>query len=1251
MREQGMRYAAQRGILAAALLLILMIAAGTAAEPAHAATYPFRSTTIYADGTRTAKFSCNGMTGFCCEAGAYSTYSGSASLTRMSNTANAARCAYYYGYSKGWTSGTAAHKLARLLSWCMGNGTGGDYSDAYMKRLMEPVKKTGVPAGFECWLCKPSGSSRQDFIVWQYPKGKLRVVKKSADTAVSKKGKYTLAGITIKVYSDKACKNCVKTLTTKKNGSTGGAFSLHVGTYYVKETKVPASTGYIRKDKVRSVKITAGKTASVSITNKPDTGSVTVKKVTVGGGDQDEEFRFILIGKTSGKKYSLKVRSGESAKVSGLPFGKYTLTEDLTEEQQKHYADLTGPQTLTLSKGSATQHVTLERENGFEEDQRLKIVKKTGDGGPVEGFRFLVSWRLYNSRSIDGQTVAEAADPQAELGENQSIGIWQIANPDEIEAINDAAAEGKTGDYEVHLKNWVETEAAEGEKAAGEDDEPAGSGTAGDSTDEAAENAPGEDAGAGGSDAPDGGAGEDGSSAAEKDAPGDTAGAGNTADKDAPGAAEADGAAAPAPMKEQIDIAVRVSLTKAADSDQDPEAEPVKAVAAEGSSGGYRIAYHDIVFAGAAGTGEETVVTDSAGQRVLEGIQPGTYTVTEQMDEKQSTRYRQPDSKTIKVGEGSDETIVFSFWNEPILIPVRLQKTSADGQIEDVEFTLSGTPAYADEPMEDIVVQTGEDGIADFGELYPGSYTVEETGFDSKDYVNTYPMEGKEGPAFTFTITGKELTQEQLDAGECLWLGGDPGQGSASAEKVTFLNRSYVDLWITKVDGVSRSFLPGAEFTLAESDGTLAARFRIDADEDGSPAAVMLASNGKITAEAGENGGTQVFLAAEESGADQETAVQESSSEYPCIALHGLLEGEIYRLTETAAPEGFTPLEEPYIFSVTLGSDGEPQLNTCDEYGKSIAATARRGTLVVVNDAPSIGTTALDSSTGEHISRADGEVTLMDTCSVTNLAKGKTYTMVARLMDKTAYLESGDDSDVKQIHSGGAPVTGLVTFVASGREHTVNVPITLNGSDLAGRSTVVYESLYPGTVTAAQADTQTAAAEEADPENASQTVVFPEIKTTAALTSRGSIRDRVTYENLLPGKRYVMYGRLMNSKTGEEIGGSLTEKRFRADRSGSGTVTVKIACDTRALQDQGIRDLVVFEECSIRITDEDGTEKTETVAVHEDLTDEDQSVHIPGPGVTETGDSFRGVVPLLLLIGSAAGTAIICSRRRSRSRG
>lgn len=239
MREQGMRYAAQRSLLAAALLLILMIAAGTAAEPAHAATYPFRSTTIYADGTRTAKFSCNGMTGFCCEAGAYSTYSGSASLTRMSNTANAARCAYYYGYSKGWTSGTAAHKLARLLSWCMGNGTGGDYSDAYMKRLMEPVKKTGVPAGFECWLCKPSGSSRQDFIVWQYPKGKLRVVKKSADTAVSKKGKYTLAGITIKVYSDKACKNCVKTLTTKKNGSTGGAFSLHVGTYYVKETKMP----------------------------------------------------------------------------------------------------------------------------------------------------------------------------------------------------------------------------------------------------------------------------------------------------------------------------------------------------------------------------------------------------------------------------------------------------------------------------------------------------------------------------------------------------------------------------------------------------------------------------------------------------------------------------------------------------------------------------------------------------------------------------------------------------------------------------------------------------------------------------------------------------------------------------------------------------------------------------------------------------------------------------------------------------
>ena len=139
---KGWRGPWARAAVAICLAVILLVGAMT--EDAHAASYPFKSTTIYADGARTAKFTCNGMRGLCCDAGAYSTFSGTASLSRLKNTSNAARCAYYYGYRKGWTTGSKAHKLARLLSWCMGNGTGGDYKTSTMKSLLKTAKKQTV---------------------------------------------------------------------------------------------------------------------------------------------------------------------------------------------------------------------------------------------------------------------------------------------------------------------------------------------------------------------------------------------------------------------------------------------------------------------------------------------------------------------------------------------------------------------------------------------------------------------------------------------------------------------------------------------------------------------------------------------------------------------------------------------------------------------------------------------------------------------------------------------------------------------------------------------------------------------------------------------------------------------------------------------------------------------------------------------------------------------------------------------------
>ena len=1042
---------------AAAICLAIILLAGAVTEDVHAASYPFKSSTIYADGARTAKFTCNGMSGLCCDAGAYSTFSGTAALSRLKNTSNAARCAWYYGYCKGWTSGSKAHKLSRLLSWCMGNGTGGDFKVSTMKSLLKTAKKQTVPAGFECWLCKPKGSSKQDFIVWKYPKGKLKIVKKSAQTSVSGKGSYSLAGITIKVYSDAACKSCVKTLTTKKDGSTGGAFSLPVGTYYVKETKVPETTGFTINSKVQKVIVHSGKTTSAGVSNKPDTGSVRIHKKTSGEGGRVDGFRFILTSRSSGRKYTMKTGTDGTASVSGLPFGTYTLVEDLTEEQQKYYTDRTGPRTITIAKGARTQNISIDWENAYETKQKLKIVKRTSDGGPVSGFTFRISWLLFNSRQITGSEIAAASDPQVDLGEGESLGSWQIADQDEVQKINEAAKAGQTGTYQVVLKNMV-TKAESGEDDTGAEE-----------TGEA-------------------GSGDEG-----------------------PGKTETGEAGS---VRKEIRCRVEVELLAAGDiASEEGEETPLitRTKQASEQSGEYEVSFHDLRFTGAADRGEEEGETDESGQFVMNRVQPGEYTVTELMSDSQKLRYRQPQSQKKTVTAGGDEVIAFSFVNEALLIPVRLQKASADGQIENVEFTLTGTPDHQKEPMEKIVVRTDEDGVADFGTLYPGTYRVEESGFDETRYADAYPDEATDHPGFAFTITGEELTKEEIEAGQCLWLGGDPGKGQVSAEKIRFCNIPYVDLLLTKVDGVTGSFLPGATFRLEDSDGNQAAVFRIDEDKGGAPELVMLQTNGVVAGEyAGEQSaesGAPIMIGRDRNGAQstggaqgvdevldmdegQDADAERAQPAYACVSIHGLKEGEIYTLTEEKPPEGFTPLKEPYRFSVTLDENGRAELNTCDEYGKNIAGSEKADLLVVVNDGPAIGTKCLDDETGEHTAKADGAIHLTDTCTVTNLAAGETYTLIARLMDTTKYKTSGNVDDVRPVEGSNGEVTGKVTFTADGGETVIGVPIRADGADLSGKSTVVYEALYQGEVGVSEAERMTAAAEEADPNNEDQQIDF-----------------------------------------------------------------------------------------------------------------------------------------------------------------
>lgn len=251
--------------------------------------------------------------------------------------------------------------------------------------------------------------------------------------------------------------------------------------------------------------------------------------------------------------------------------------------------------------------------------------------------------------------------------------------------------------------------------------------------------------------------------------------------------------------------------------------------------------------------------------------------------------------------------------------------------------------------------------------------------------------------------------------------------------------------------------------------------------------------------------------------------------------------------------------------------------------------------------APNIETTATDLETGTHISAADSEVTLIDTVSYTGLTPGREYKLTGVLMDK----ETGEEV----LDADGNKVTSERTFTAEAVNGTVDVIFTFNGSNLAGKTTVVFEDLYYG---------EQHYATHADIEDEGQTIYFPEIHTTAidnetethvsSADSKITIIDTVDYEGLYPGKEYTVKGKAVNKETGEEIldaeGHVITSSAtFTADIS-SGSVDVEFTFSGINLKGKTI---VFYEDLYYEDI---------LITTHADIDDDAQTVYFPEIGTT-----------------------------------
>ena len=93
-------------------------------------------------------------------------------------------------------------------------------------------------------------------------------LKKASDNSsiTDGNGIYSIAGATYGVYADKDCKNQFATLTTDESGNTE-TVEVRAGTLYVKELSAPA--GYKVDKNVYSLKVEAGKTATLNVSDTP----------------------------------------------------------------------------------------------------------------------------------------------------------------------------------------------------------------------------------------------------------------------------------------------------------------------------------------------------------------------------------------------------------------------------------------------------------------------------------------------------------------------------------------------------------------------------------------------------------------------------------------------------------------------------------------------------------------------------------------------------------------------------------------------------------------------------------------------------------------------------------------------------------------------------------------------------------------------------------------------------------------------
>lgn len=526
---------------------------------------------------------------------------------------------------------------------------------------------------------------------------------------------------------------------------------------------------------------------------------------------------------------------------------------------------------------------------------------------------------------------------------------------------------------------------------------------------------------------------------------------------------------------------------------------------------------------------------------------------------------------------------------------LKLVKTSEDGNVANIEFTIKGD-GYSK------TAKTNSKGEFELTDLVPGKYTVTE--HTPTEYAEqkskTVNIESGKTVTVTFENVLKKGSLEVVKTSEDNF-----NEGVEFHLYGTSLSGVSIDLYATtNADGVAKfeNVLVSGDKPYTLEEVNTADRYVVPKTQrvviEWNKATKKEVENKiirgsikglKIDNETKENIEGTLFglFNINETEFTEETAILTAeSNEEGIFTFENVPYGE-YIVRELKPAEGYLPNEENYtvtisenkeIIEITIENDKTPEL----------------GTTATIDGKKEVGATEV--------------FILEDVVEYKHLVPGKEYTVKGVLMDKA----TGEPLliDEKEIRSE-------TTFTPDEPTGEVIVSFEFDARYIKkDTDIVVFESLY-------SENKELAVHAEIDDEGQTVTVKIPKIGTKASIegkkkfTANGDITidDVVSYKHLTAGKEYTIKGVLMDKSMGKQFlvdGKEVCSEVTFTPETADGEVTVSFTFDGSVITAD--TDIVVFETLY-----REGTE----IAGHADIEDENQTVTIhpqPEPEKPQTGD-------------------------------